>query len=372
MVDTSLGAENEILVVGSGNRIESTNDLTIDGTNGRIGIGTSVPSVTLHMVGESSQSAQIRVVQHNSDADAPDIRFFKSRGTQAAPTAVNANDNLAFINAHAYNGSLYENTGRFGWEASDSFANSNFFIQTRVASSTATRFEIDSNGDTNITGSFEITDSSAAFDSGVLRITSNDPDIIFNDTDNSNRWNSIQWHENGTRNALIGMTSARDFYVAFHNGTNWVDALVIDENDYDAVFSADVDAVAFNTTSDLRLKTDVMEINHGLETVLKLKPKSYRKFKSPEHSGSATAEIGFVAQDIKKILPELVSSDESEQAILSLNYSGFIPILTKALQEQQMIIETQEKRLQRQEKRIKDLEVLLDRVKKLEEAISIK
>ena len=383
MVDTSLGAENEILVVGSGNRIESTDDLTVDGTNGRIGIGTSVPSVTLHMVGEASQSAQIRVVQHNSDGDAPDLRFYKSRGTQAAPTAVAANDNLAFVNVHAYNGSSYPLVGSFGWEATDAFANSYFTIQTMVASSTADRFQIDTDGDTNITGSLEITDSSAAFDSGVLRITSNDPDIIFDDTDNSNRWNSIQWHENGTRNALIGMTSARDFYIAFHNGSSWIDALVIDENDYDAVFSADVDAVAFNTTSDLRLKTDVTEIKHGLETILKLKPKSYRKFKSLEHSGSATAEIGFVAQDIKKILPELVSSDESDQAILSLNYTGLIPVLTKAIQEQQLMISQQSIQLDRQQKqlekqtevigqqeqKIKTLERLLQRVEQLEQAV---
>ena len=50
---TGLGPENEIVIVGSDNALTSSNLLTIDSTNERIGIGTTNPSVKLDMVGEA-------------------------------------------------------------------------------------------------------------------------------------------------------------------------------------------------------------------------------------------------------------------------------------------------------------------------------
>ena len=63
---------------------------------------------------------------------------------------------------------------------------------------------------------------------------------------------------------------------------------------------------------------------------------------------------GFIAQEVQKILPELVVTedvdiDKSGKLIripneyLSLNYLEFIPLLTKAIQEQQEIIDSQSK-----------------------------
>ncbi len=48
---------------------------------------------------------------------------------------------------------------------------------------------------------------------------------------------------------------------------------------------------------------------------------------------SGTVRLGLVAQDVQTIIPELVVEDSA--GMLSVNYLELIPVLTKAMQEQQ-------------------------------------
>ena len=50
-----------------------------------------------------------------------------------------------------------------------------------------------------------------------------------------------------------------------------------------------------------------------------------------------------VVQQVEKVMPELVGTDEEDY--LTLNYNGFVPLLTKAMQEQQTEIENQQKEI---------------------------
>ena len=156
---TLMGPENEIVIVGTDNALTSSNLLSIDTANQRMGIGTSNPSVKLDMVGESAGETQIRLAQHNTDGDAPDIRLFKSRGTEASPTAVANDDNLARVNSFAYNGSSYVQAGTFGWSADGTDGDSYFDIRTRVNNTIDSRLEIDPLGDLAISGSIFVSGS---------------------------------------------------------------------------------------------------------------------------------------------------------------------------------------------------------------------
>lgn len=144
---TNLGDQNEIVIVGADNVLTSSNLLAIDTNNDRVGIGTSSPSVKLDMVGEAAGETQIRMAQHNTDSDAPDIRLFKSRGTEASPTAVANADNLARVNSFAYNGSGYVQAGSFGWSADGTDGDSTFDIKTRVGGSNAIRLNVNASGE---------------------------------------------------------------------------------------------------------------------------------------------------------------------------------------------------------------------------------
>ncbi|MAB30631.1 MAG: hypothetical protein CMP78_03475 [Formosa sp.] len=52
-------------------------------------------------------------------------------------------------------------------------------------------------------------------------------------------------------------------------------------------------------------------------------------------SNEKDAKIGLLAQDVQKVLPELVKESDDKQGTLSVNYQGLIPVLINAIKEQQ-------------------------------------
>jgi len=96
----------------------------------------------------------------------------------------------------------------------------------------------------------------------------------------------------------------------------------------------DQDVIAFSTTpSDKRLKTNIKEINYGLETVMKLNPKEYDWKKDDRH------DIGFIAQEVEEVIPEIVKDKKHfDKEIKTLDYEKLTAVLIKAVQEQQQQI----------------------------------
>ena len=92
-------------------------------------------------------------------------------------------------------------------------------------------------------------------------------------------------------------------------------------------------------TSDYRLKKNIKPLENGISTVLKLNPVNYEKKNSLESSNYDKKENGFIAQEIQKVLPYIVDEGKDKDRLLSVDYTSIIPVLTKAIQEQQVIIE---------------------------------
>lgn len=99
--------------------------------------------------------------------------------------------------------------------------------------------------------------------------------------------------------------------------------------------SIEARSAAFVTTSDSRLKKNISDFQNGISTIMQLHPVSYDKKTSIQSENYSIKEIGFVAQEIEKVLPELISVGNDEEKTLGVNYIELIPILTKAIQEQQ-------------------------------------
>ena len=88
--------------------------------------------------------------------------------------------------------------------------------------------------------------------------------------------------------------------------------------------------VGFTISSDRRLKANIENTKYGLETILKLAPVDYTL------KSNGLAQIGFIAQDLKPIVPEAVNGTEGDiekGETLGITYTTLIPILTKAIQE---------------------------------------
>ena len=84
--------------------------------------------------------------------------------------------------------------------------------------------------------------------------------------------------------------------------------------------------------------------------MLKLKVKNFNFKSDPEK----TKYIGFIAQELETVFPNLV--EEGVNGIKSVKTSILIPILTKAIQEQQALIESQQSQIDALTARIEALE----------------
>jgi len=98
-------------------------------------------------------------------------------------------------------------------------------------------------------------------------------------------------------------------------------------------------------TSDRRLKTNIKKLNYGLKEVIAMQPVSYN-WKDKSQPGN---KIGLIAQDVKKIVPEVVTGDEAKEK-LGMNYAELVPVLINAIKEQQKQIDDLKKAVQKFQK----------------------
>ncbi|MGM0409065.1 MAG: tail fiber domain-containing protein [Bacteroidota bacterium] len=91
---------------------------------------------------------------------------------------------------------------------------------------------------------------------------------------------------------------------------------------------------AWGSTSDLRLKTDVQTISNALTKVIALRGVNF-KWKD-ENKFEEGLQMGFIAQEAEKIIPEVVKKGEDNY---SMQYAPITAILVEAIKEQQNQIE---------------------------------
>ncbi|MCF8459684.1 MAG: tail fiber domain-containing protein [Flavobacteriales bacterium] len=139
-------------------------------------------------------------------------------------------------------------------------------------------------------------------------------------------------------------------WVAAKNGNFGVYGSEEGSGNWAGFFDGDVWTMdTYYQSSDRRLKNNIETIESGLATVAKLRPVTYNMKESAKEDAkfSEKRSFGFIAQEVVDVLPELVVSlihpvdvnvQGDERQLLALNYDGFIPVLTSAIQEQQVII----------------------------------
>ena len=110
----------------------------------------------------------------------------------------------------------------------------------------------------------------------------------------------------------------------------------------------------WTSTSDSTKKYNVNKLDYGLAEILKLKPVSYK------WKGTGQQDFGFLAQEVKHILPEIVYGEEGQ---MTISYGQVTAVLTKAVQEQQKEIEELQAALLKRDQQINVLEVSVKNLK---------
>jgi hypothetical protein len=135
----------------------------------------------------------------------------------------------------------------------------------------------------------------------------------------------IIWATNGSANSQFALTTTNN--------------LIITNNNSQGVI-LNLGATSWSAYSDIRLKNITSKITDALTNVLTLSPIRFT-LKSDE---TKKERIGLIAQEIQKILPEAVDSDD--KGMLSVRYTEIIPLLIASIQEQQTQIESLKSTLQ--------------------------
>ena len=112
------------------------------------------------------------------------------------------------------------------------------------------------------------------------------------------------------------------------------------------------------TTSDERLKHNIESLKSEIFNIMLLNPSSFNLNDTPDVNS-----VGFIAQDVLKIYPDIVrifNDPEFEGGKMTLDYLSFIPILTRGIQEQQLMIEQKNSEIKNLNDRLSKIEKLLN------------
>lgn len=122
----------------------------------------------------------------------------------------------------------------------------------------------------------------------------------------------------GDANEIMRMNSlgiqpgADNMYALGKNGARWSE-----------VWSAN----GVIQTSDARLKTNIHELPYGLKELMLLRPVAFNW-----KGQLSTGKVGLIAQEVKKIIPEVVIGNEKTE-FLGMNYAELVPVLINAIKE---------------------------------------
>ena len=163
-----------------------------------------------------------------------------------------------------------------------------------------------------------------------------DDDVTFNKVVATTHVSASSYSGSSYLGGIFG-NAVNDEYFDFQTDAQ-VDLKIDDVVDFrfldGGTFHANSDIIAYSTTiaSDERLKENITDTEHGLDTVLSLEAK---EFDWIEKNGGKH-DIGFIAQQVQEVLPVLVKEVEGlngEDAHLTVNYTQLIPVLVNAIKE---------------------------------------
>jgi len=131
-------------------------------------------------------------------------------------------------------------------------------------------------------------------------------------------------------NDVLGLVtdSGNTQAVRFTNGTTAVGSINLTTT-----------TTAYATSSDYRLKENILPMTGALATVQQLNPVTYN------WRADGSAGQGFIAHEIQEVCPDAVTGEKDGEQMQGVDYGKLTPILTAALQEAIAKIETLEARI---------------------------
>jgi hypothetical protein len=282
-----------------------SNTLVIDATNDRVGIGTSSPQKSLHLVGNDGTVASFPTV------GGKDFLIVENNG----------NSNVNIIAGSSATSELkFTDSGASGARGSIGYNHSDDSLS--VAAGGTERMRIDS--------------------SGTLLIGTTNTDPTFNRVNGLNLLAGGRIYSRSNGSWDIGRDVTSGLHITFYtdNGSARVTAGNISSNG---------STTAYNTASDYRMKENIAPMTGALATVSQLNPVTYDW--KDEFVGTKKSSQGFIAHELQAVVPDCVTGEkdavdaDGKPVYQGVDTSFLVATLTAAIKEQQAIIESLKARL---------------------------
>lgn len=170
---------------------------------------------------------------------------------------------------------------------------------------------------------------------GVFGENEDDPTTPFS-FENTVIYKSIELDDRFIVDSGDTVEGAINFLDISYNGTNlddrYINALEDDYLNGDLVIGGTITAQQHLYQSDINLKQNITPLKNNLNKIKKINGVNFN------WKNNDKKDIGFIAQDIELVFPELVVTNE-KTGIKSVKYGNIVPILVEAIKEQQTQIE---------------------------------
>lgn len=286
--------------------------------NAQTGVGTTTPINKFEVVSIAADPLNTAVSTSNGI-----LRLGTSSGSHVLDFGLSSTSTYAWLQArlksnysNSYNLAINPNGGNVG-------------IGTVSSSSTLTV----GNASGTISGDLTLNPSTTQYEGGQITIKKS---LVGSTTD----WFIDQY----------GTTSSDARFRIFSSSE--LNGLVIKENGFVGLgnsdptvrlqVNGDIIANSIAGSSDIRFKTNIRTVENALEKVKALRGVyfNWNQKAFPNKDFSDKAELGFIAQEVEKVLPEVVIKDKTPDEYRSVKYDKVVALLVEAIKEQQSQIDS--------------------------------
>jgi hypothetical protein len=322
------GSTNDLIIESANNLSFKTNGtlntrMTILGSNGNVGVGTTLPSTKLEVAGH---------VTINSPTGASQTSYgLRLRKTNSSSAVQAGGEILA---------SPYPNN--------TNAANLIFKTADTVANLTQ-RMVIDGVGNVGIGGNapsylLDVRDGTSS--GAIARFSAINPHVIIESSTAGPAVLHLKPNQTGNKSGQFKVTAGNGYNFRWSNdaaGTGETTYMVLDTSTTgggDLTVKGDI--IAYGAPSDRKYKENIKPIESALDKAMQLQGVTF-DWKETDGILDIKEDIGFIAQDVEKVLPELVR--DNGKGNLSLRYQGITPILLEAIKELKEEIEELKKQI---------------------------